>query len=57
MSETLPLMLKKLRLPAFGHCYQKYQDQATENTWSCSQYLATLCEQEVAQHFQSRLSN
>lgn len=57
MSEALPLMLKELRLPAFGQYYQKYQDQAVENTWSYSQYLAALCEQEVAQRFQSRISN
>lgn len=57
MSETLPLMLKELRLPAFGQNYQKYQEQAVENGWSYSQYLAALCEQEVAQRFQSRISN
>jgi len=57
MSETLPLMLKELRLPAFGQYYQMYQDEASENAWSYSQYLAALCEQEVAQRFQSRISN
>ena len=57
MSETLPLMLKELRLPAFGQHYQKYQEQAAENVWSYSQYLAALCEQEIAQRFQSRISN
>ena len=57
MSEALPLMLKELRLPAFGQYYRKYQEQAAENAWSYSQYLAALCEQEVAQRFQSRISN
>jgi DNA replication protein DnaC len=57
MSETLPLMLKELRLPAFGRYYQRYQEEAAENAWSYSQYLAVLCEQEVAQRFQSRISN
>lgn len=57
MSETLHLMLKELRLPAFGRYYQTYQDEAAENAWSYSQYLAALCEQEVAQRFQSRISN
>ncbi len=57
MSETLPLMLKELRLPAFGQYYLMYQDEASENAWSYSQYLAALCEQEVAQRFQSRISN
>lgn len=57
MSETLPLMPKELRLPAFGQYYQMYQDEAAENAWSYSQYLAALCEQEVARRFQSRISN
>lgn len=57
MSETLPLMLKELRLPAFGQYYQNYQAQASEQAWSYSQYLAALCEQEVARRFQSRIYN
>lgn len=57
MSEALPLMLKELKLPAFGRYYQKYQDQAVENAWGYNQYLAALCEQEVAQRFQSRTDN
>ncbi|MBK6958121.1 MAG: ATP-binding protein [Nitrosomonas sp.] len=57
MSESLPLMLKELRLPAFGQHYRHFQDQAAEHAWGYSQYLAALCEQEVAQRFQSRISN
>ncbi len=57
MSEALSLMLKELRLPAFGQYYQSYQDQACEHNWSYSQYLAALCEQEVARRFQSRVCN
>lgn len=57
MSEALPLMLKELKLPAFGRYYQKYQDHAVDNAWGHSQYLAALCEQEMAQRFQSRTSN
>ena len=34
MSEALPLMLKELRLPAFGQYYQDFQDQASEQAWS-----------------------
>lgn len=45
MSETLPLMLKELRLPAFGRYHQTYQNEAAENAWSYSQYLAALSEQ------------
>ena len=57
MSEALPLMLKELRLPAFGQYYKDYQDRASEHAWSYSQYLSVLCEQEVAQRFQSRISS
>lgn len=57
MSEALPLMLKELRLPTFGQYYQDYQDRASEHAWSYSQYLAALCEQEIAQRFQSRISS
>ena len=31
MSESLPLMLKELRLPAFGQHYRHFQDQAAEH--------------------------
>lgn len=57
MSEALPLMLKELKLPTFGQYYQDYQDRASEHAWSYSQYLAELCEQEIAQRFQSRISS
>lgn len=57
MSEALPIMLKALRLPAFGQHYQDYQTQATENAWGYSHYLAQLCEQEVAWRFQTRVRN
>ena len=57
MSEALPLMLKDLRLPAFGQHYQSYQAQAIEKSWGYSQYLSSLCEQEVARRFQTRIHN
>jgi len=57
MSEALAIMLKELRLPAFGHHYQDYQAQAAEKAWGHSHYLAQLCEQEVAWRFQSRIRN
>lgn len=37
--------------------YRHFQDQAAENAWSYSQYLAALCEQEVAQRFQTEKSH
>ena len=57
MSEALAIMLKELRLPAFGQHYQHYQTQAAEKAWGYSHYLAQLCEQEVACRFQRRIRN
>ena len=57
MAEALPVMLKALRLPAFGQHYQDYQEQATEQSWGYDQYLAQLCEQEVARRYQTRIHN
>ena len=57
MAEALSIMLKALRLPAFGHHYEDYQAQAIEHAWGYSQYLSRLCEQEVAQRFQTRIHN
>ncbi len=57
MAEALPLMLKELRLAAFGAHYENYQAQAIEQSWGYSQYLSALCEQEVARRFQTRVHN
>ncbi len=50
-------MLKALRLPAFGQYYSDYQQQAIDKSWGHGQYLSKLCEQEVAQRFQTRIRN
>lgn len=57
MTEALPMMLKELRLPAFGQHYEDYQVQAIDQSWGYSQYLSKLCEQEVARRFQTRIHN
>ena len=57
MDESLPVMLKALRLPTFGQNYREYQQQAIENAWGHGEYLSRLCEQEVAQRFQTRVRN
>lgn len=57
MAEALPIMLKELRLPAFEQHYEDYQAQAVEQSWGYNQYLAKLCEQEVARRFQTRIHN
>ncbi len=57
MVEALPMMLKDLKLSAFGQHYQAYQEQAIEQSWGYSQFLAKLCEQEVARRYQTRIYN
>jgi len=57
MSETLPILLTDLKLSAFKNHYSTLEKQATEQAWSYSQYLLHLCEQELAQRFQRRVSN
>lgn len=57
MVEALPVMLKALRLPAFAQHHEGYQAQAVEQSWGYDQYLARLCEEEVAQRFQTRIHN
>jgi DNA replication protein DnaC len=51
------MMLKELKLSAFGRHYQAYQEQAIEQSWGYSQFLAKLCEQEVARRYQTRIYN
>ncbi|MCP4238894.1 MAG: ATP-binding protein [Aestuariibacter sp.] len=51
------MMLKELKLSAFGKHYQAYQEQAIDQSWGYSQFLAKLCEQEVARRYQTRIYN
>lgn len=55
--ETLPLMLKELKLPSFARHYRQTEEEAVKNAWSCSRFLAVLCEQEIAVRFQTRITN
>ncbi len=57
MVEALPMMLKELKLSAFGKHYQAYQEQAIDQSWGYNQFLAKLCEQEVARRYQTRIYN
>ena len=50
----LKLMLKELRLATFSQNLDNYQHQAIEKTWSYSEFLSKLCEQELARRFQTR---
>jgi len=56
VDKTLPIMLKELRLPAFIDHHEAVEQAATDKAWSYSQYLAKLCEQEVARRYQSRIA-
>lgn len=57
MTDTLPMMLKDLRLPAFGEHYEAYQEQASEQAWGYGQYLSKLCENEIARRYEVRIRN
>jgi DNA replication protein DnaC len=53
----LAMMLKELRLTAFNQHLEDYQHQAVKNTWSYTDFLKKLCEQELAHRFQTRTKN
>jgi DNA replication protein DnaC len=55
MPETIELLLKELKLPAFARHYQRHQEQAVENGYGHVRYLSGLCEQEVADRYQQRV--
>ena len=57
MTDALPMMLKDLRLPAFGEHYASYQEQASEKAWGYGQYLSKLCEHEIARRYEVRIRN
>lgn len=54
-AESLPLLLKELKLPAFTRHYRTLGDTARADTWSHADYLAALCEREVADRYQRRV--
>ncbi len=53
---SLEIMLQELRLGAFSQHLESYPHQANENTWSYADFLAKLCEQELARRFQTRIA-
>lgn len=54
MSDSVALLLKELRLPAFGRHYQSLWEAAVEKSWSHTDYLAALCEYELSDRYQRR---
>lgn len=55
MPETIDLLLKELKLPAFSRHYQCHQEQAIEKGYGHIRYLSGLCEQEIADRYQKRV--
>ena len=54
MSDSVALLLKELRLPAFVRQYQLLWETAVEKSWSHTDYLAALCEYELSDRYQRR---
>ena len=50
---TLPILLKELRLPTMKQLWEQFNNEAVKEGWTPTQYLATLCEHELA-HRESR---
>ena len=55
MTDSVALLLKELRLPAFVRHYAPAWDTAAEKGWSHPEYLAALCEYEIADRYQRRV--
>lgn len=53
---TLPLMLKQLRLSSIARHWQALLGKAERNGWDNAQYLAALCEQELAERHSRRIA-
>ena len=52
---TLPLLLKQLRLPSMYANWEKLANQAQEESWSYTKYLASLSELEVTARYNKRV--
>ena len=55
MPETIDILLKELKLPAFIRHYQRHQEQVLAEGYGHVRYLSGLCEQEVAERYQKRV--
>ncbi|MEY3758798.1 MAG: hypothetical protein RIR39_289 [Pseudomonadota bacterium] len=55
MPETIQLLLKELRLPAFSRHYLVHQEKALANGYGHILYLSGLCEQEATDRYQKRV--
>ncbi|HKL83395.1 MAG TPA: IS21-like element helper ATPase IstB [Desulfobacter sp.] len=55
-TETLPVLLKQLRLSTIARLWEPLLSRAQEEHWNPAQYLATLCEQEVNERYSRRIA-
>jgi DNA replication protein DnaC len=55
MTDSVALLLKDLRLPAFVRHHHSLWESAVEKGWSHPEYLARLCEYEIAERYQRRI--
>lgn len=53
---SLEIMLKELHLRSFQHHLKDFQQQAIDKTWSYTDFLTKLCEEELARRFQVRVA-
>jgi IstB-like ATP binding protein len=52
----LPLMLATLRLPTIGRHWQSFAQRADAEGWGAARYLGALCEHELAERAQRRIT-
>ncbi len=53
--QSLPLLLKELRLTEMGKTWQHLSDKAIREAWEPAQFLAELCELETNHRYENRL--
>ena len=53
--QSLPLLLKELRLTEIGKTWQSLSEKAIREAWEPAQFLAELCELETNHRFENRL--
>jgi DNA replication protein DnaC len=55
-SAILPLLLKELHLPTFSRLWESFNTEALQHGWTPLHYLTTLCEHELTERNNRRLS-
>jgi len=55
-SETLPVLLRQLRLSTMARLWEPLLDLAEEERWDPAQYLAALCEHELNERYSRRIA-